>query len=120
MNRLKELRKQKGLTQLEFAKAINSAQSTVANWENGVRDIDNDRLKTLADFFDVTIDYLLGRTDAPTPPGKENAPIQDEDLKFALWGPTKEELTDEDLEDVRRYAQFVAERKKQKRDEGKK
>jgi len=62
MNRLKELRKQKDLTQTEFAKQIGAGQSTVANWENGVRDIDSDKLSMLADYFDVTVDCLLGRS----------------------------------------------------------
>jgi len=86
MNRLKELRNQRNLTQIEFAKLIGAGQSTIANWENGIRDIDSDRIVMLADFFDVTADYLLGRIDAPTPHNTkkdtaEAVPLMDEKTK---------------------------------------
>ena len=60
MIRLKELRKKNGLSQAEFAKQINVAQNTVSNWENGNRSIDSEKAITIAEFFGVTIDYLLG------------------------------------------------------------
>lgn len=66
--RLKELRKQKQLSQTEFAKLFNVAQNTVSNWENGIRTIDTTTLNRLADFFNVSSDYILGRTDSPSSP----------------------------------------------------
>lgn len=61
--RLKLLRKQKGLTQIEFAKRFNIATGTIAMWETGKRTPDFSMLTEIADFFGVTIDYLLGNAE---------------------------------------------------------
>ena len=61
--RLLELRKLAGLSQKELAKILNCSQNMISQWENGTRDPSTDTLKAMADYFNVTIDYLLGRTD---------------------------------------------------------
>ncbi len=61
MNRLKELRKSRGLTQTEVAKQIGISQNNYSYWENGKVKIDNNSLKRLADLFNVTVDYILDR-----------------------------------------------------------
>lgn len=69
MNRLKELRKKSNFTQKEIANIIGIAQNTYSCWENGKIRIDNASLQKLADYFNVSVDYLLGRDDikkAPT------------------------------------------------------
>lgn len=60
MNRLKELRKAKKLTQSALAKICNVTQGMVSGWEVGIYDIDNETLGFLANYFGVSIDYLLG------------------------------------------------------------
>jgi MerR family transcriptional regulator, light-induced transcriptional regulator len=60
-NRIKELRKKKGYTQKELADLLGVGQTTVANYEQGIRVPDTDKLNKLADLFKVTLDYLLGR-----------------------------------------------------------
>lgn len=62
-SRLKELRKKRGLTQTELAKLLNSSLSKVAMWETQKRDPIMDDLLKLSDIFDVSTDYLLGKTD---------------------------------------------------------
>lgn len=59
--RLKELRKKAGLSQAQLAKEFNVAQNTISQWELGLRSLDVDTVSKLADFFGVSIDYLLGR-----------------------------------------------------------
>lgn len=59
---LKELRESKGITQIELAKQLGVVRSTVCQYEKGNREPDTITLIKLADFFDVTTDYLLGRT----------------------------------------------------------
>lgn len=61
MERLKELRKIKNVSQAEFAKYMNVAQNTVSRWENGDRLMDTETLLRAAEYFNVTADYLLGR-----------------------------------------------------------
>lgn len=60
---LKELRLKKGLNQVELAKILSVAKGTISNWEKGNRTPDNEMLLRIATFFDVTVDFLLGRND---------------------------------------------------------
>ena len=71
-------------------------------------------MEKIAAYFGVSTDYLLGTADtkkAPAEPGERV--ISDAELKFALWGDCAE-IDDDDLDDVRRYAAFLRERKKGK------
>lgn len=61
--RLKELREEKRLLSKEFAKIMNVEPATISNWENGKRFPKDDVLVNIADYFDCSTDYLLGRTD---------------------------------------------------------
>lgn len=62
MNRLKELRKEKKLTQKELADTIGTTKLTISNWENGKHSINSEKAQMLADFFGVHIGYLLGNS----------------------------------------------------------
>ena len=64
--RLKELRKQKGITQIKLAMDLNLSQNSISRYEQGVREADYKTLIMFADYFNVSIDYLLERTDDPT------------------------------------------------------
>lgn len=57
----RDLRKEKSLTQMELAKILNIDQTTVSKWEVGKAIPDYDTLQRLADFYNVSVDYLLGR-----------------------------------------------------------
>ena len=63
MNRLKELRQEKKLTQKELADKINVSKITVLRWENGESQIKPDKAQKLADFFGVSIAHLLAYDD---------------------------------------------------------
>ena len=66
--RLKELRFQNDLTQTQFAQALGVAQQTVGGWEKNNSSPNYDLLNKIADYFNVTTDYLLGRDmQAPAP-----------------------------------------------------
>lgn len=69
-NNLKNLRISSGWTQTDLAKLLNVAKGTVSNWENNNRFPDKDMLNNLADIFNVSIDFLLGRpeSDIVAPP----------------------------------------------------
>ena len=66
MNRLKEIRESKGMTQTQLGEVIGAKKSAVSLWESGKRQIDNNTLKSLADFFGVSVDYILGRDQEET------------------------------------------------------
>ena len=61
--RLKELRKERGVSQVEIAKMLNMSKMAVSHWEKGNSEPSIEQLKVLAQFFDVSIDYLVGFTD---------------------------------------------------------
>ena len=63
--RLKKLREDKGITQLKLAMDLNMNQNNISRYEKGTREVDYETLIKLADYFDVSIDYLLERTDNP-------------------------------------------------------
>ena len=62
---LKELRKAKGLTQEQLAEKLNVSSRTVSRWETGSNMPDIGMLVEIADFYDVSIDFLLDRTNNP-------------------------------------------------------
>ena len=64
-DRLKELRKNKHLTQEQLGKKLNIATSTVSMYENGTREPDLQTLINLSKFYEVTTDYILGLSDKP-------------------------------------------------------
>ena len=63
--RLRELRKSRNLSQEALAMRLGAYQNSISRYERGVRDPGIDELIAFADFFDVSIDYLVGRTDDP-------------------------------------------------------
>ncbi|OQJ67667.1 transcriptional regulator, partial [Leuconostoc pseudomesenteroides] len=64
-NRIKELRKQKKLTQSELAKKINASRMAIANYETDRNNPSYAMLSLIADALDTTVDYLQGKTDSP-------------------------------------------------------
>ena len=63
--RLKELRTSRKITQLKLALDLNMNQNTISRYETGEREAGYNELILIADYFNVSIDYLLGRTDNP-------------------------------------------------------
>jgi transcriptional regulator with XRE-family HTH domain len=63
--RLKEIRKEKGISQLKLALELNTNQNTISRYETGEREPGINELIRIADYFNISIDYLLERTDNP-------------------------------------------------------
>lgn len=66
--RLKTLRKERRISQLKLAMDLSMTQNTISRYENLERQADYETLVLIADYFDVSLDYLLGRTDESSPP----------------------------------------------------
>ena len=60
---LKKLRKERNISQLKLALELNMNQNTISRYENMEREADYETLIKFADYFGVSLDYLLGRTD---------------------------------------------------------
>ena len=69
--RLRTLRMSAGLSQKKLAEQLNVRHTTISRIEKGEREPSLQLLNLIADFFNVSVDYLLGRTDDPTPKGKD-------------------------------------------------
>lgn len=112
--RLKACRKAKKLTQQELSEILGLNRSTYAKYETGDNEPDNQTLQKLADFFEVNIDYLLGRSDTPSYSGKMNKPLTKfESLFFYELDKLSEEDKQKALEHVR-YLRYLAEQENKK------
>ena len=63
--KLKHLRETRGISQLKLAMDLSMNQNSISRYENGVREADYATLIKFADYFNVSLDYLLERTDNP-------------------------------------------------------
>lgn len=84
-NRLKKLRKEKGLYQKDVAEDIGLTASAIGFYEQGKRKPDNDTLQKLADYYDVSTDYLLGRTNERSSADKIKKAISDDPELQDAW-----------------------------------
>ena len=109
MKRIRDLRKRKKLTMKQLGQVIGVAESTISLYESGKRQPDNDTLQKFADYFDVSVDYLLGRTDdINQKTGEEN--ITFDDFTYAMYNESKE-LTDEDKQALLGMARLLKKKK---------
>lgn len=64
-NRLREIREAKRYTQLKVALDLNMNQNSISRYEKGTRDLNSETLVAFADYYKVSIDYILYQTDNP-------------------------------------------------------
>lgn len=121
-NVLRAIRKQHNMTQADLAQVLGVAESAISMWEMGRRNPDREMMEQIADYFNVDMDYLFGRSDIPNAyqfrlrdkSGQILAAVSDKyfksSLRFALWG-DDDNMSEEDVEDVLKYAEFVRQKK---------
>jgi transcriptional regulator with XRE-family HTH domain len=102
--RLRELRKESGKTMKEFGKIFNLAESTISGYETESRRPDMDIMQKFADYHDVSIDYIMGRSNI------KNPDKQPEGRFFYDLGNASEE----DLDELENYFKFMQERKQKR------
>ena len=66
MNRLKELRERRGITQTQLGQILDVEKSTISKYEKGTLGLSSNAISTLCDYFGVSADYLLGLSETPT------------------------------------------------------
>lgn len=96
MLRIKELREEKNISQLELAKKLNLTQQSISLYEKEEREPSIDVLKNIANFFNVSLDYLLGKSDI------RNYDEDEKEFRFAFHKET-EGMTDEEIKDALRF-----------------
>lgn len=104
IERLDLLLKNHKIGKTQFLKDVGFSKNAYSEWNNGVTKSYMNKIDVIADYFNVSVDYLLGRED-------QQRPINDQDLEFALFG-AESGITPEDLEEVKKFAEFVKSRKK--------
>lgn len=67
INRLREIREDKDFSQTYIAKLLKTSQQQYSKYELGIRSIPIEKLNVLADYYDTSVDYLIGRTDERKP-----------------------------------------------------
>lgn len=80
MNRIKQLREENNITQIQLAKKLNKTQQTISLYENGTNEPDLDGYIILAGLFNCSIEYVAGKSDIRNP---EKVNINDADVAFA-------------------------------------
>lgn len=117
MERLIHLRKNKNISQGQMAKILGITQQAYCNYEKGIRQIPDDLKIKLADFYSVSVDYLLGRTDDPNPPGQPSItnidipPVLQEVGVAFHGGPNS--LSQEDVNEMAKFVEFLRAKKKE-------
>lgn len=118
-DRLRSLRRDKGISQEILGSALTVDKSTISLYESGKRKPDYEIIEKLADYFNTTTDYLLGRSDDPTPPDADEPSDRElEELmkKGGLMfdGVPLDDEDKQDILDVMRIAWKTIQRRKPK------
>lgn len=111
-NNLKLLRTEKHLYQKDIANLLNIAISTYSYWESGFNEPDQKSLIKLADFYNVSVDYLLGRTENKEKAlGINQGQEELKNIPVALYEGVQG-LSPEGMQDVMKYIEFVKAKEK--------
>lgn len=114
-DRIKQLRTEKGITQQDLSDKLGITKSILSKYENGHREPGREILNSLADFFDVSVDYLLGRTDRKEIYILEKKDLPDElqDLGIDYIGVAKEiKESGFSIEEIKELIEFAKKMRK--------
>ncbi|MCU5397303.1 transcriptional regulator [Bacillus toyonensis] len=107
-NILRELRKEKKITQKELAQILKLSESTIGMYERNERQPDYNTLNNIANYFKVTTDFLLGRIDVPE---KEKSQDILDDPELFLWFKDIKHASPEKRDELKRFWQFIIQNK---------
>lgn len=111
-----ELCHKKGVSPTRATVEIGLSRTIGTKWKTTGATPQGETLSKIADYFGVSVDYLLGnepKEKTPAEPGERT--VSDEDIMFALFNGA-DDITDEMFEEVKRFAQFIQERERNKPD----
>lgn len=120
--RLKQLRTENNLTQEEFGKPYNIKKSTISQYESGSSRPDDELKKRIASDFNVSLDWLMGKSNiketaedllnSMNANDKINSSIKENKIETIAAHFDDEEFTDDDLEDIKNFIEFMVAKKK--------
>lgn len=114
-DRIKILRNKMKLTQEDIAKKLGIARTTYAMYEQNKREPDYETLQNIAKFFEVSIDFLLGRSDDPSSHNKSSYIDDDPFAGLAFSHGGKEKLTEEEEDYLRVSLELFRKMKEKKK-----
>lgn len=100
--RLKQLREENNLSQLDLANKLNMSQQAISAYEKGTREPDIDTIKKISDFFNVSTDYLLGKSHI-----RNSEAIDTDKINIGLSTKDYNPPTKEQQEKIEEFAKFV-------------
>lgn len=122
--RLRALRNEKEVSMEQMCNEIKATygasfnKGMISKWENGLVDPKMDHLRTIADYFDVSLDYLLCLSDYKTPKEKLEKTVLNldpkNDIKTLAAHFEGQEFTQDELDDIQKFINFVISKKKQR------
>lgn len=112
LSKIQQLLKEQNKTQKDLTDFLQLKKSTFTSWKSGANESYKKYIDKIADYLDVTTDYLLGNSDERKP---VNTELSADDIKFALFGGDSEYISDERFNDVLSFAKIVAEQERRKR-----
>jgi transcriptional regulator with XRE-family HTH domain len=106
--RLKQLREENKLSQLDLANKLNMSQQAISAYEKGSREPDIDTIKKIAEYFNVSTDYLLCKSDIRNPEELKKVPFAN------AGGLNTDGLDDEDLLELQKQIDYIKKLKEKK------
>lgn len=114
MNRIKEIRRKCGITQIELCKTLEISQSSLSMWETGKFEPDLKSIFKMCEIFGCSSDYMLGRVDkeiVPPPPGREpEKPVLDNLYMHLAREAQDMRLPEEDVDMILDFARRMKEK----------
>lgn len=96
----------------KLSKDLKISQGSISAWKKGTGNSYTKYIPELANYFNVSTDYLLGTDEKDEkPPSRSNKGLTDDDIKFALFSGS-DNITDEMYEEVKQFAEFVKQKYK--------
>lgn len=104
MNRIKQLREEFNITQIQLAKKMNKTQQTISLYEKGTNEPDLDGYILLSKLFNCSVEYVAGKSDVRNP---EKIEVDNDKLKIGLSVKDYSKITDEQKKQIEDFAKFV-------------
>ena len=101
MNRIKQLREENNITQIQLAKKLNKTQQTISLYENGTNEPDIDGYIILSKIFNCSIEYIAGKSDIRNPEEIKKVPFAN------AGGLNIDGLDDEDLKELQKQVDYI-------------
>lgn len=110
VDKIREIATARGLSLTKVEEALNFGNGSIGKWKGARKFAPYDRIVAIASYLGVSVETLTGEAETPAPADAD----ADAALKFALWGDASSDMDADDLDDVRRYAAFLKEKKGKK------